>query len=58
VQGGRLVDQRLGPVRENVGDAHAIRDCEGEVEVREAIAAPERQRTDHGCGENPAVLLG
>jgi hypothetical protein len=58
VHGVQLVGERAGPVLENLGNRHVVGDGEGEVKVREAIAAAERQRPDSGSGNDPFVVLG
>jgi hypothetical protein len=55
---GQLVSQRASPVAENLSNGHIVGDCEGEVEVGEAIAAPDGQRADSGSSNDPSVLLG
>ena len=55
---GHLVAERATPVVENFSKEHVVGDGEGEVEVGEAIAAPDRQRADRGSSNDPAVLFG
>ena len=55
---GQLVAERASPVIENFSNGHVVGDGEGEVKVREAIAAAEGQRADSGSSNDPSVLLG
>jgi len=55
---GQLVAQRASPVVEDFSNGHVVRDCEGEVEVGEAIASAECQGADSGSSNDPPILLG
>ena len=55
---GQLVAERASPVVENLSNGHVVGDGEGEVKVREAIAAAEGQRADSGSSNDPSVLPG
>ena len=52
-----FLDERVGPVVEHLGDRDVVRDRKGEVQVGEAVAAAERERTDGGPGDDAHVVV-
>ena len=53
-----LVGKRAGPIGEHLDDRHVVDDGEGEIQIGEAVAAAERERSDDGAGDDALVLLG
>ena len=52
-----LVGERARPVVEDITDRHVVGDAEGEVQVREAVAAVHCERAHSGSGNDALVLL-
>ena len=50
-----LVDDHARPVPEHLRHRDAVRDREGQVEIRPAIAVAEGERADHGTGDDALV---
>jgi hypothetical protein len=52
-----LVDKRARPVIEHITDRHVVADCEGEVQVGEAVAAVHGERAHGGSGNDALILI-
>jgi hypothetical protein len=57
VQRVELVDEGARPVLEHISDRDVVGDAEGEVQVREAVAAVHGERAHGGSGNDALILL-
>jgi hypothetical protein len=55
--GAEFIDERPRPIFENLNDGDVVGDAEGEVQIREAIAVVDSQRTHGGSGYDAVILL-